>query len=176
LTCSSGLTLFITVEFEWRAVEPTNALDKPCTTGLVGPNDPLTLGRCNVEITLTKRPIPTLANTDTNDNIWNEALLRESAFTPRRVTLTFENGSFVSAADKKWRKKDLWDAPRFKYRLTINPSPYPPRVEWVDPLDQLGFWNWREFCTEKDQDFVPEKKEKKAFRARLKRLFESVMV
>lgn len=174
LTCASGLTLFIAVEFEWRPVN--NALGKPATTGLANADNPLTLGRCNIEITLTKRLIPNLENADSSDNIWNEALLRETAFTPKRFTLTFEKGSFVSAADVKWRKKkDLWDAPRFKYRLTIDPSPYPPREEWLDPLDQLEFWAWTQFCTERDAEFVP-KKEKKTLGTRLKRFLDKLKV
>lgn len=153
-----------------------NALGKPVTTGLANADNPLTLGRCNIEITLTKRLIPIMANADTSDNVWNEALLRETAFTPKRFTLTFEKGSFVSAADVKWRKKkkDLWDAPRFKCRLTIDPSPYPPREEWLDPLDQMEFWTWTQFCTERDAEFVP-KKEKKTL-ARLRRFLDRMKV
>lgn len=171
LTCTSGGTVFIAVELNWA---PRSAIDMPTTAGFFSTDDPITLGKCKIGIVLSKRPVVNSGYFAIGDSTWSDGLLFDNAFKERQFTITFDQGSFVSGADIKWKKvKDLWDAPRFRYRMTMDPSPYPARKDWVDPtsVEALGFWNWNVFCAEKDDLFVPKrekkKKKKKSFVAKL---------
>ncbi|KAJ5140861.1 hypothetical protein N7448_004269 [Penicillium atrosanguineum] len=160
------------VEFNWA---PRSAIDMPTTTGFFSADDPITLGKCKIGIVLSKRPVVNSGYFAVGDNTWSDGLLFDNAFKERQFTITFAQGSFVSGGDIKWKKvKDLWDAPRFRYKMIVDPSPYPARKDWVDPssVEALGFWNWNLFCAEKDVLFVSkkekEKEKKKSFGAKLR--------
>jgi hypothetical protein len=164
------------VHLDWAS---RSAIDMPTTAGAFSADDPITLGKCKIDMRLSKRPIMNSGYFAVGDATWSEGLLHEKAFALKTFTIHFAQGSFISGADIKWKKiKDLWNAPRFSFKMTMDPSPYPAREEWVDPVsvEAFGFWNWNVFVAEKDGQFAPKKEDNKSFGAKMRGLLKKIKI
>ncbi|OAQ97918.1 hypothetical protein LLEC1_08043 [Akanthomyces lecanii] len=81
--------------------------------------------------------------------------LRDGAFRPKTYALRLEQGEFraQSCAPEEGQAQaaaTTQHRPRFQLRLTLDPSPYPPREEWLRPErapDSMRFWEWTQFCS-----------------------------
>lgn len=77
----------------------------------------------------------------------NESRLEEEAFLPNKFTLRLEKGKFMTVRDYPIIN-ELPYYTTYKYHLTCDPSPFPPRHMWKEPTgapDQIGFWEWNQF-------------------------------
>jgi len=114
------------------------------------PGNPSVLGQMDMQITLIKRCWD-LAIPKRGYKI-NGAVLTDEAFVPKKYTLTLEHGRFITA-DQAMLPTTYLDSYTewFAFRLSFNPSPYPPREQWKAAAgvaaDALRFWEWKEFCS-----------------------------
>lgn len=149
--------MFIASEFDWTAQDPYILGSEVDTKAI-----PVCL--FEIEISLTNRfsaaftpnydgELFEYGNSKGNAAI-NSLRLSDEAFTCRKFTICIEKGEFTTGEDKKLGLSTS-DAPNFGYRLVFDSSPYPPQHMWKgdtsgDPLGIFRFWEWNEFCAQRE--------------------------
>ncbi|EFY94155.1 hypothetical protein X797_011667 [Metarhizium robertsii] len=146
LICRAELNVWIAAEFDWQPH------DKQALSQMVDlakrDGSPIDF-QTKVNMTLTKRRIPSLGNADMSKYNINESLLAQAAFEPKTYTITLDQGTFFSPYDAQFPGAQTEFTPLFRLRLTFDTSPFPPRCEWQEPRgapDALKFWEWKQFC------------------------------
>ncbi|OBR02644.1 hypothetical protein CH63R_13870 [Colletotrichum higginsianum IMI 349063] len=152
LICRAELNVWIAAEFDWKLLgigANKQQSDEDKRWWRSGRNvDPRTETVLMLEMTLTKRRIPSLGEADMSRYTINEDILTDDAFKSKRMHITLETGTFGTQFDAR-QKEELPETPKFKYRLTFDVSPYPKRNQWKDPdgaPDAMKFWEWTQFC------------------------------
>jgi len=77
----------------------------------------------------------------------NECQLTKEAFLCNKFTLRVEEGKFMTVGDYPV-VSELPYYCTYKYRLTCDPSPFPPQHMWKEPSgapDLIRFWEWNQF-------------------------------
>ncbi|KAI5920266.1 hypothetical protein F4810DRAFT_713620 [Camillea tinctor] len=157
LICRAELNVWIAAEFDWKllGLGSAGSAGVAKSRGCCGPSDSHDLlpsaSQFQLEITLSKRRIPALGGARMDQYKINEALLRDAAFAPKKYAVALEAGEFVTQFDARSREGShlLPGTPRFRFRLSFEPAPYPRREDWVDPQgapDAMRFWEWNQFC------------------------------
>lgn len=154
-------------ETEWKCSDGAAVLDRDATAGQ---DDSSQMSKkeegqidfiadIHIEITITKRVISRLRS---KEGLYlNDCYLRDQVFdTPRRYSARLEMGVFATTMEVKTDYIPPW-APRYKYRLSFDKSPYPQAEDWFDdeedvdghyrllPLPPLPFSEWKELCSGK---------------------------
>ncbi|ATY63295.1 epoxide hydrolase [Cordyceps militaris] len=149
LTCRAELNVWIAAETEWKARDAAS-LQQQVSLGRDGDDDASSLaaGPVEIELTLTKRRLRSAPHPDRA--AINEDVLEEAGFRPKTYTLRLDRGAFHAQSHVPERGQPPQHTPRFRLRLTLDPSPYPPRQEWARPErapDAMRFWEWTQFCS-----------------------------
>jgi hypothetical protein len=129
------LSVLIRAEFSWRLVRnPIRRIDVPRP---YGDEDAHSL-EYGLEMTLKRRmhedfPRPRRRFNDTN--------LDDAAFLPKTFTVRLDHGQLPPQGHVS--QYSQW----YRYRLTFEPSPFPPLDEWKykSPAKANKFWRWKEF-------------------------------
>ncbi|KAF5131255.1 hypothetical protein E5D57_007608 [Metarhizium anisopliae] len=143
LTCRAGFNAWIAAEIEWTA-RHAESLQEQIT---MSQHDSCLVDRLEIELTLTKRRP---GGADMSRHRINEDALKEGAFLPKTYTLCLEKGEFHAQSYVPEQGQSPRQTPKFQLRLAFDPSPYPPRQEWVRPHrgpDSMKFWEWTQFCS-----------------------------
>ncbi|KAF2141952.1 uncharacterized protein K452DRAFT_308371 [Aplosporella prunicola CBS 121167] len=172
ITSSSRPTLLLTgqffphlaLEFHWSALDPAT-LTQHVTYGTNHEQGvkPLMLARSTLTITLTRRCAPSWEPWFKDRPQHNATLLLDSAFTPRNLDFTLEEGHFPAPiwAPDSDDETDADDESslshcRFVLRLRLPVSPYPPEATWDDdppgPGSSREPWKWGDFVSRKLPD------------------------
>ncbi|KAI0598769.1 hypothetical protein F4775DRAFT_554264 [Biscogniauxia sp. FL1348] len=121
LTCRVEFNLYVAAEFDWKPQPSSQALDS-----VINPDtNQALLAEYNLELTLTKRRIPSLGNTSTEGAQINEAHLTDAAFVPKTYTIRLEKGRFPVS-----RNVSVWANWWYGLRIVFDKSPFPPLEEW----------------------------------------------
>ncbi|KAI1400600.1 hypothetical protein F4819DRAFT_363371 [Hypoxylon fuscum] len=129
LWCCCNLNYWITVELEWKSIEPPR--DSRQVVSAAQTNGPQLLGQLNLEITLFKRLPQRLESSFlSKSTIINKLSLTDDAFRPKSYTVKIEKGNFIEPCYIGYTSSDK---PRFALRLLFDKSPYPPHSEWGKP-------------------------------------------
>ncbi|KAM3477264.1 hypothetical protein MY8738_006544 [Beauveria namnaoensis] len=160
LTCRAELNIWIAAEIEWKAHDAASLQQQQQIISTSQQDAaPLAAGPIKIDLTLTKRRIPhfgdrgadvssSSSSSSSSGQGINEEALEEAAFLPKTYTLRLEQGHFH--AQSYTPEQAPQHTPRFQLRLTFDPSPYPPREEWLRPErapDSMRFWEWTQFCS-----------------------------
>ncbi|KAK8142225.1 hypothetical protein G3M48_009136 [Beauveria asiatica] len=155
LTCRAELNIWIAAEIEWKA-QNAACLQQQISTSQQDAAASLAAGPIEIELTLTKRRIPRFggaaaaADVSSSGHGINQEVLEDGAFLPKTYTLRLEQGQFHAQSYTPQPGQAPHNTPRFQLRLTFDPSPLPPREEWLRPErapDSMRFWEWTQFCS-----------------------------
>ncbi|KAI1631723.1 hypothetical protein F4809DRAFT_148976 [Biscogniauxia mediterranea] len=154
LICRAELNVWIAAEFDWKFLGIGTSGRGSVESWGGGKSESEVDGADSqfmLEMTLTKRRIPTLGMAQMDRYRINEEILTDETFAPKRYAVTLEAGEFITQFDTISRPEGdlLPGTPKFKFRLTFDSSPYPRREEWREPEgapDAFKFWEWNQFC------------------------------
>ncbi|KAI5928092.1 hypothetical protein F4810DRAFT_646899 [Camillea tinctor] len=121
LICRVEFNLYVAAEFDWQPQPGSPALDR--TINLAA--DQALLAEYNLELTLTKRRIPSLGSTSTEGALINESHLTDAAFVPKNYTVRLEKGRFPVS-----RNVSVWANWWYGLRIVFDKSPFPSIEEW----------------------------------------------
>ncbi|ROW13764.1 hypothetical protein VPNG_03522 [Cytospora leucostoma] len=156
---------WVAAQTEWKCLDGAAVLDRKATVaqddssqaskGVGGQID--FIADLSLEIIITKRAITSRGPTE--GLYLNDFYLKDEVFNiPKRYSARLERGTFITTMEAKLNSLPPW-APRFKYRLSFDKSPYPEAEHWFEddededghyrllPRPYLPFSEWKELCS-----------------------------
>ena len=138
LCCRIEFVIFIDAIIEWKPADSSFYHQMITDQAMVGTDySEGESATFSLEITLTKQP-PAHVKSPVNDRRLNDA-----AFEPKIYTLCIEKGIFPTT-----HPRTLRSGPVYELRLTLDPSPFPPRNEWKASKGghiKKEFWKQHQF-------------------------------
>ncbi|KAM5385167.1 hypothetical protein ACJZ2D_001128 [Fusarium nematophilum] len=144
LICSGGNHIWLAAEIEWKS----HGTDLGRRSMDRSRNRAGYVAQFLIQITITRRRLTYAGGIKTSSRIFPEGQLTVDAHFPKVYSVALEQGNFLSPLDAKTETRNE-QSPTYRYRLTFDPSPYPPRLEWTErdgAIDALKVWEWRTFC------------------------------
>ncbi|KAI1506453.1 hypothetical protein F5X99DRAFT_364248 [Biscogniauxia marginata] len=124
LTCRVEFNIYVAAEFDWKPQLNSEPLDSVLD---LNTNQDL-LAEYNIELALTRRRIPSLGDSVSEEALINEAHLKDAAFVPKTYTIRLEKGRFPVS-----RNVSVWANWWYGRRIVFDKSPFPPLEEWKGP-------------------------------------------